>query len=74
MSNIDILLFNELVGEFSTDSGSFMLPREDIWKYAFVLTPLLDIAPDLICPKYQKSLSEFKENIQDQSLTRTIKE
>ena len=72
--DIDILLFDQLVGEFSTDSGSFTLPREDIWRYAFVLTPLLDIAPDLICPKYQKSLSEFKENIQDQSLTRTIKE
>ncbi|WP_419811650.1 2-amino-4-hydroxy-6-hydroxymethyldihydropteridine diphosphokinase [Bacterioplanoides sp.] len=66
--DIDILLFGDVVGEFATDSSRFILPREDIWKYAFVLTPLLDIAPDLICPKHQQSLSEFKGNIQDQSL------
>jgi len=66
--DIDILLFDDKVGEFSTENGSFSLPREDIWKYAFVLTPLLDIAPDLICPKYQQPLSEFRANIQNQCL------
>lgn len=66
--DIDILLFDDKVGEFSTENGSFSLPREDIWKYAFVLTPLLDIAPDLLCPKHQKPLSEFRTNIQSQCL------
>lgn len=66
--DIDILLFDEQVGEFSTSAGSFSLPRDDIWKYAFVLTPLLDIAPDLICPKYQQPLRDFKNNIQGQLL------
>ncbi len=66
--DIDILLFDRLVDDFSTDNGSFSLPREDIWKYAFVLTPLLDIAPDLICPKHQKPLLEFKKNVEQQPL------
>ena len=66
--DIDILLFDEQVGEFITAGGSFSLPRDDIWKYAFVLTPLLDIAPDLICPKYQQPLRDFTTNIQGQLL------
>ena len=66
--DIDILLFDDKVGEFLTENGSFSLPREDIWKYAFVLTPLLDIAPALVCPKHQKPLSEFRTNIQSQCL------
>ena len=67
--DIDILLFDDKVGEFLTENGSFSLPREDIWKYAFVLTPLLDIAPALVCPKHQQPLICFKVNIKNQQLT-----
>jgi 2-amino-4-hydroxy-6-hydroxymethyldihydropteridine diphosphokinase len=42
--DIDLLLYGDLVSE------SHELPRVDIVKYAFVLKPLSDLAPDLVHP------------------------
>lgn len=52
--DIDILLFDQRVGEWP----GMVLPRPDIWQCAFVLKPLLDIAPDAICPLRKQPLIE----------------
>lgn len=49
--DLDILTYADLVGEFSGN----LLPRSDIVKYAHVLRPLAEIAPDEIHPKLRKS-------------------
>ena len=45
------------------------LPRPDIWQYAFVLRPLLDIAPDLKCPKAKHPISDYWSSVKDQTLS-----
>lgn len=58
--DIDILLFGDFVGEFISEFVSEcskgIIPRPDIEQFAFVLRPLLDIAPKLIHPKLQVPL------------------
>jgi 2-amino-4-hydroxy-6-hydroxymethyldihydropteridine diphosphokinase len=49
--DLDLLLY----GDEIIDDGILKLPRADIEKYAFVLQPLADIAPDLIHPIHQKT-------------------
>lgn len=44
--DIDILLYGERTGRF----GGLTLPRDEILKYAHVLKPLADLAPDLVHP------------------------
>ncbi len=63
--DIDILLFDQCVGEWP----GMVLPRPDIWQCAFVLKPLLDIAPDLICPLRGQPLSEDWPALSQQPLS-----
>lgn len=63
--DIDILLFDRCVGEWP----GMVLPRPDIWQCAFVLKPLLDIAPDLICPLRGQPLIEDWPSVSLQPLT-----
>ena len=51
--DLDLLLYGELV------SGRHRVPRADITKYAFVLKPLFDLAPDLVHPQTGKSIAEI---------------
>jgi len=44
--DLDLLLYDDLV----LDSGSLTIPRPEIYYNAFVLKPLVDLAPDLIDP------------------------
>lgn len=44
--DIDLLLYDDWVGEFD----GLGLPRDEITRYAHVLKPLADLAPDLIHP------------------------
>ncbi len=44
--DIDILTYDQLLGEFD----HVQLPRDEIFKHAFVLKPLSDLAPDLVIP------------------------
>lgn len=44
--DIDLLLYDDWVGEFD----GLSLPRDEITRYAHVLKPLADIAPDLTHP------------------------
>ena len=51
--DIDLLLYDQ---EIIEDNG-ISVPRDEIEKYAFVLSPLADLAPDLIHPKTKKTIS-----------------
>jgi 2-amino-4-hydroxy-6-hydroxymethyldihydropteridine diphosphokinase len=53
--DIDLLTYGDFVGE----KGGVVLPRSEIYKFSFVLYPLVDLAGELICPKYNKSYAEI---------------
>ncbi|MDZ7790792.1 MAG: 2-amino-4-hydroxy-6-hydroxymethyldihydropteridine diphosphokinase [Xanthomonadales bacterium] len=66
--DIDILLHNDKVGDFD----GLTLPREEILKYAHVLKPLADLAPELRHPETGKTFSEHWEEFEgDRSLQET---
>lgn len=53
--DIDLLLYDQDI----INENGISVPRDEIEKYAFVLSPLADLAPDLIHPKTQQSISEM---------------
>lgn len=58
--DIDILTYDDFVGEFRLDDGSGgELPRDEILTNAFVLQPLAEIAPELIHPQSNLSFGEL---------------
>ena len=54
--DIDVILFGEQ--DFSPD---FNIPRDEIYKYAYVLKPLCDLYPEAIHPVLGDSYSEMWE-------------
>ncbi|QKK03710.1 MAG: 2-amino-4-hydroxy-6-hydroxymethyldihydropteridine diphosphokinase [Pseudomonadota bacterium] len=65
--DIDILLHGDKVGEFD----GLTLPRGEILKYAHVLRPLADLAPDLKHPETGKTFAEHWDEFDgDRSLVR----
>jgi 2-amino-4-hydroxy-6-hydroxymethyldihydropteridine diphosphokinase len=66
--DLDLLLYDDLV----MDDARLVLPREDITRYAFVLYPLAEIAPDARHPlsgeRYADMWSAFDDS--EQVLTR----
>ncbi len=52
--DIDVLLYGSRTGRF----GELVLPRGEILKYAHVLKPLADLAPDLAHPQTGRSFAE----------------
>lgn len=67
--DIDILMMGDICGSWSTRYGTLTLPRDDIWRYAFVLKPLLDICPDAICPLRKQPLCDDWPTVSQQVLT-----
>jgi len=53
--DLDIILFGDQVGEVS----GLRLPRADILRYAFVLKPLADLAPEAIHPELGRTYREL---------------
>jgi 2-amino-4-hydroxy-6-hydroxymethyldihydropteridine diphosphokinase len=53
--DIDILLFDKL----AISNGKLTLPRPEILKFAHVLKPLADIAPDMVHPGEGRSYAEL---------------
>ncbi len=53
--DIDILLYDDLY----LHSPALVLPRPEILKYAHVLKPLADLAPDLIHPVTHKTMADI---------------
>ncbi len=67
--DIDILLYGDLVGDFN----GLILPRDEILKYAHVLRPLADIAPNLKHPVTGKTFTEHWQCfVGDRSLQRLV--
>ncbi|MCJ2377993.1 2-amino-4-hydroxy-6-hydroxymethyldihydropteridine diphosphokinase [Vibrio sp. ZSDZ34] len=56
--DLDILLFGQLI---SHDKPK--LPRDDIFKYPFVVQPLFDLTPDLLIPEDGRSVRAIRENM-----------
>lgn len=52
--DIDILLHGDRTGRF----GDLDLPRDEILKYAHVLKPLTDLAPDLVHPHTGRTMAQ----------------
>jgi len=68
--DIDILVVDDLSG----DIDGVSLPRTDIWRYAFVLRPLLDLWPEGMCPKNCAPLADYWPTVSDQPLVRVFLE
>lgn len=61
--DIDILLFNNV-----TRKTNPQLPREDIFKYDFVVVPLYEISPDLIIESAQTNIAQIYETFKEHNL------
>lgn len=55
--DLDLLLYDDLV----TDENGLVLPREDITRYAFVLYPLAELAPDARHPVSGRSFADIRD-------------
>lgn len=53
--DLDLLVYGDLI----IDDGRLKLPRDDIDRYAFVLEPLAEIAPERLHPLHQLSYAEL---------------
>ncbi len=61
--DIDMLTYDDRLLE----TQNYSLPRDEITKYAFVLKPLMDIAPNEIHPVYKVTYSVLWQNFDDTS-------
>ena len=61
--DIDILFYDDEVVE----SRNLAIPHPEIQNRGFVLQPLVDISPDLIHPKLNKSISDLLNETEDKS-------
>lgn len=59
--DIDMLYYGDQIWE----SGQLTLPHPHLHERNFVLTPLLDIAPDLVHPRLKKTTREMLANCND---------
>lgn len=53
--DLDLILYDDLV----VDDGRLQIPRDEIEKYAFVLQPLADIAPDKLHPVLKQTYADM---------------
>ena len=61
--DIDLLLYDKEI----INRDGISIPRDEIEKYAFVLSPLADLAPDLIHPQTRKSMREMWQQLSQSS-------
>ena len=66
--DIDLLLYDQEI----IDSNGISIPRDEIEKYAFVLSPLADLTPDLIHPQTQKSIAEMWQELSRSGIAGTL--
>jgi len=66
--DIDILFYgNEVINE-----SKLQIPHKEIEKRAFVILPLLDLAPEFIHPTLNKSMFELRNELSLKSISNTI--
>jgi len=53
--DLDLILYGQLI----ISDGRLQIPRDEIERYAFVLEPLAEIAPDLLHPISKKSYAQL---------------
>ncbi len=53
--DLDILLYGDLV----SDTPGLLFPRPDLLKRAYMLKPMVDLAPDLLHPTARRTMSEL---------------
>lgn len=66
--DIDLLFYDD----YCVESENLILPHPFISQRRFILAPLVEIAPEFIHPKMQKSMSELLENCTDQSAVKIV--
>ena len=67
--DIDLLLYGSAILQ---GPGNLELPRPDLAQHAFVLRPMVDLAPELVHPLLGRSLAELLQELgPDSALERT---
>ena len=64
--DLDILFYDNMV----IDTPPLVIPHPRLHERAFVLVPLADVAPDLIHPIFQKSVSQLLAEVDRQGILR----
>ena len=64
--DLDILFYDDLV----IDSPPLVIPHPRLHERAFVLVPLADVAPDLVHPVFQRSISDFLTELETGGIVR----
>ena len=66
--DIDILFYGKKI----MDTGKIIIPHPRLHLRNFVLTPLMEIAPGLVHPSFNKKIKDLFENNTDDSLVEKI--
>jgi len=64
--DLDILFYDDLV----LDSPPLVIPHMRLHERAFVLVPLMDIAPELIHPVFKRNVRELLAKVDTQGIAR----
>jgi 2-amino-4-hydroxy-6-hydroxymethyldihydropteridine diphosphokinase len=64
--DLDILFYDDLV----LDSLPLVIPHPRLHERAFVLVPLMDVAPDLVHPVFRSRVSDFLAELETKGIAR----
>ena len=64
--DLDILFYDNMI----VDTPPLIIPHPRLHERAFVLVPLMDVAPNLIHPLFQRSVSQLLAEVDTQEILR----
>lgn len=64
--DLDILFYDDLV----IDTPPLVIPHPRLHERAFVLVPLMEVAPDLIHPIFHRRISDFLAELETKGISR----